>query len=72
MLDAAGNIEKKFREETGCVLIEPDFFNVFDFKGTGFKWLSGNPAKALEEPMNAVLTKTMAEKFFPGQDPLGH
>ena len=71
VLDASGETVAKFREESGCTLVESNFFKVFDFKGTDFKWLSGNPEKALTEPLSAVLTKTMAQKYFGDRDPMG-
>ena len=71
VLDASGKTVKKFREETGCVLLQPEFFKVFDFKNTEFKWLKGNPEKALLEPKSVVLTESIAKKYFGDEDPLG-
>lgn len=71
LIDASGRSVKKFREESGCVLIEPAFFKVFDFKGTDFKWIAGNPEKALREPFTVVLTRTLAKKYFGEADPVG-
>ena len=71
VLDASGQTVAKFREEAGFVLLQPEFFKVFDFKNTDFKWISGNPEKALVDPMSVVLTKTMAQKYFGDQDPIG-
>ena len=71
VLDASGGTVAKFEEESGCVLVEPEFFKVFDFKGTNFKWISGNPEKALVEPMTVVITKAMAQKFFGDQEAIG-
>jgi putative ABC transport system permease protein len=71
VLDASGKTVVKFREESGCVLLEPEFFDVFDFRGTEFKWIKGNPAKALGEPNRVVLTESMAKKYFGDQDPMG-
>lgn len=70
IIGADGATVEKFMEVRGFVLIEPEFFSVFDFKGTGFKWLSGDPIKSLSEPFGVVLTKTIAEKYFGDQDPL--
>ena len=69
--DAAGKTVAKYREEAGFVLLQPEFFKVFDFKNTDFKWISGNPEKALVDPLSVVLTKTMAQKYFGDQDPIG-
>ncbi len=71
ILDASGESVANFREESGCALVEPEFFKVFDFKDTGFEWMSGNPDKALTDPMTVVLTKSMAKKYFGDRDPIG-
>jgi putative ABC transport system permease protein len=71
VLDPAGSTVRKFREEAGCVLVEPAFFKVFDFKGTSFRWISGNPEKALNEPFSVVLTRSMAKKYFGAETALG-
>jgi putative ABC transport system permease protein len=68
--NASGN-ELRFREDDGCVLIEPSFFNVFDFRDSEFKWISGSPEVSLKEPFSVVLTKTMAKKYFGDEDPVG-
>ncbi|MFM9837923.1 MAG: ABC transporter permease [Cyclobacteriaceae bacterium] len=47
------------------VLIDPSFFKILDFKKTNFKWISGNPEKSLSEPFTVVLTKRLANKYFP-------
>lgn len=70
-LDPTGKTITKFQEVSGCVLVEPSFFDVFDFKGTNFKWISGNPTKALNDPYSIVLTETLAKKYFGNEDPLG-
>src|SRR5258708_8325714 len=67
----SGAIVRKFREERGCAMVEPSFFTIFDFKNTGFKWISGNPEKALTEPFTVVLTRTLAKKYFPDGNVLG-
>jgi putative ABC transport system permease protein len=71
VLDQSGTSMRKFREETGCALVEANFFEVFDFKGTDFSWISGNPKTALTEPFTVVLTKTLAKKYFGNDNPLG-
>jgi putative ABC transport system permease protein len=69
--DKSGAITLKFRENRGCVLVDPSFFKVFDFHSTGFKWIEGNLEKALIEPFNVVLTKSIADKYFPNGNALG-
>jgi putative ABC transport system permease protein len=41
-------------------------FRIFDFE-----WLQGDPATALAEPGTVVLTESIAEKYFPGENPMG-
>lgn len=48
------------------LLTNPDFFQVF-----GFSLAEGNPATALAQPYSVVLTQETAERFFPGQNPVG-
>ncbi|MFN3841613.1 MAG: ABC transporter permease, partial [Cyclobacteriaceae bacterium] len=43
----------------------PEFFDLFSFE-----LLKGNPQAALTEPYSIVITKSMEEKFFHGQDAL--
>jgi putative ABC transport system permease protein len=62
---------RKFKEDRGAAFVDSEFFNVFDFNGTGFKWISGNPAKAFNDPFGVVLTESMAKKYFGDGDPLG-
>lgn len=71
VLDPQGLTLKKFHETNGCALVEPSFFQVFDFQGTDFKWIAGNPETALQEPFSVVLTRSMAEKYFSTLDVLG-
>ena len=71
VLDPSGSSLKKFREESGCALVDPEFFEIFDFKDTEFKWLAGNPEKALKEPFSVVLSRSSAHKFFGDADALG-
>ena len=71
ILNREGNSVRKFREENGFALVEPSFFDVLDFKNTGFKWIHGNPAHALDEPFEVVLTRSLAEKYFGDENPVG-
>jgi putative ABC transport system permease protein len=45
---------------------EPDIIDIFDLEFT-----SGDPAAALGEPNVVALSESVAEKYFPGEDPLG-
>jgi putative ABC transport system permease protein len=71
VLDRSGNSIQKFREEAGCALVEENFFQIFDFKDTDFKWIAGNPQKALVEPFNVILTQTLSKKYFGDENPVG-
>ena len=51
--------------ETICVA-DPDIFEVFSFP-----LLKGDPATALMDPQNVVITEKNAEKYFQGEDPMG-
>ncbi|MGO4294283.1 ABC transporter permease [Chitinophaga sp. RAB17] len=53
------SVAQKFKEESGILYAEPEFFDLFDFK-----WLSGDKAAALKEPNTVVLTRSVAEKYF--------
>ncbi|MGE7778240.1 ABC transporter permease [Chitinophaga sp. NPDC101104] len=46
--------------------VEPSYFRILNFP-----LISGDPDKILNEPNNAIITQEMAEKFFPGQNPIG-
>lgn len=56
----------KVFEEKKFYLADSTFFDVFSFS-----LLRGNPKKVLNEPYTVVLTQRMADKYFPGEDPLG-
>jgi putative ABC transport system permease protein len=71
VLDKSGSVLTRFREDRGLAMVEPSFFRIFDFKDTKFKWIEGNPEKALTEPLSVVLTKTLAKKYFPEGNALG-
>ncbi len=60
----SGN-DKKFFEDFGrwC---ESSFFEIFTYE-----FIAGNPQKALAEPYSIVLTKSTAEKYFPGENAIG-
>ncbi|WP_341841218.1 ABC transporter permease [Chitinophaga caseinilytica] len=46
--------------------VEPSYFRILNFP-----LISGDPDKILNEPNNAIITQEMAEKLFPGQNPIG-
>lgn len=57
--------DQKFYEQN-VFFSDPSFFSVFDFTLT-----QGNAGKALTEANTAVLTKSIAEKYFRSEDPAG-
>lgn len=57
--------DRSFYEEK-VFFAEPDFLRMFDLKA-----VHGDPVKSLETPNSLVLTRTMAEKYFGSQDPVG-
>ena len=58
-LDKAGNPEKKFKEKTGVLLVQPAFFSIFDFH-----LVAGDPETVLTDRMSVVMTQSTAERFF--------
>jgi putative ABC transport system permease protein len=52
--------------ESGFAYADQDMLNILSIP-----MVYGDRAKALAEPNTIVLTKTKAEKFFPGQNPVG-
>ncbi len=63
--------DKIFSLDDGVVFTEPSFFEIFDFGGKGLSWLKGEGKQTLEKPFTAVITKEIAGRFFPGQEPIG-
>lgn len=69
--EAGSNLVRKEGEqqnvyENGFVYADPAFLDVFDFP-----MIEGQPLKALEQPYSVVLTASMAEKYFPEENPVG-
>lgn len=58
-LNKAGQPEKKFKEKTGVVLVQPSFFSIFNFP-----WLAGNPAKLGVAGKTIVMTESTADRYF--------
>ena len=42
-----GRSEEKFQEK-GFVLLEPSFFEIFDYSGHDVRWIAGNPEKCFK------------------------
>jgi len=52
--------------ENGVAVVDPDFFKIFSFP-----FLRGDPNTAMEDMYSIVISEKIANKFFPGEDPLG-
>jgi putative ABC transport system permease protein len=52
--------------ESGVVFTDPGVFSIFTWP-----LVAGNPAKALMDKNSIVLTKSMANKYFGDEDPMG-
>ncbi|MGV8093721.1 MAG: ABC transporter permease [Mangrovibacterium sp.] len=62
---------KKFTLTETAALTEPSYFNIFDYKNTGFKWIYGSPEESLSEPFSIVLSQDLANKIFGETNPVG-
>lgn len=59
VMDEHNQPAQKYKETRGFFFVEPEFFEIFDYK-----WLAGDPKKALSDPNTVALTQEMAEKYF--------
>ncbi|RNI26878.1 ABC transporter permease [Rufibacter latericius] len=57
---------RKFREERNVLFVEPAFFDLFDFDTNGI-----NAKQAIKDVNTVLLTQTIADKFFPSENPVG-
>ena len=54
-------------EENGIImLVDSTFFDIFNYE-----FLNGDPSTALSAPDNCVITKSLADTFFPDENPIG-
>ncbi|HEY5690140.1 MAG TPA: ABC transporter permease [Cyclobacteriaceae bacterium] len=58
--------EKKEFEENFIIGADSNFFSIFSFKV-----LKGDPAKALSNPNDIVMTESTAARYFGDEDPIG-
>src|SRR5258705_6499609 len=68
-LDMHGEVvqyKDKQMHESGILLTDPSFFDVFSYHLT-----RGNEATALNEPYSIILTESTAKKYFGDSDPMG-
>lgn len=57
---------KKFQEEAGVVFVEPNFFRVFDRA-----LMIGDAYKGLDEPFEAIISRSLAKKYFGREEVTG-
>jgi len=67
----SANNEQLYKLDIGSVITETSYFELFDFKNTGFKWIQGSPATSLTDPFSVVLSQPLAKKYFGGKDAVG-
>lgn len=58
--------ENKVFSERGVVVVDPDFFKIFSFP-----FREGDPNTVLDDIYSIVISEQIANKFFPGESPLG-
>jgi putative ABC transport system permease protein len=56
----------KFQEDQGVVFAQPNFFKIFDRK-----ILTGSAEKGLDDPNEAIITESLAKKYFPNEEAIG-
>ncbi len=57
---------EEFFENTRVLMSSEQFFEIFSFP-----LITGDPATVLDEPKSAVITKSIADTYFPNEDPIG-
>lgn len=65
-LEPTFRIGDKVHYETKVLFGDSTFFNIFNFE-----FAQGDPSTALRHPNSVVITESMANKYFPGQEALG-
>jgi putative ABC transport system permease protein len=60
----AGGKPTKHFDNTGTVIAEPQYFDIFKYN-----WLAGNSAAALNAPFTVVLTQSKAQQYFGNESP---
>ena len=61
----AGGERRSIQEEDGIAFTDENFYQILDRE-----WLQGNPLLALKAPNSAIISKSLAEKLFPGEGAL--
>ncbi|MEP7373282.1 MAG: ABC transporter permease [Chitinophagaceae bacterium] len=60
-----GDELKKFKEKEGAVFTEPELFEIFNFP-----LVQGNKKTVLTEPNTAIITESLAKKYFGDENPV--
>ena len=60
-----GDEAEFFKEEGGVAIVEPAYFDIFNFP-----LLKGDMKTALVEPNTAIITESLAKKYFGDADPI--
>ncbi len=60
-----GNYDR-FREEKGVAYVGDDFFKIFKYN-----WITGSKKQAFSKNNSVVLSKSLAEKYFGKENPIG-
>jgi putative ABC transport system permease protein len=58
VLNAAGQVDKKFKETSGVFATTPSFFKIFDFP------LVAGTSASLKDPNTALISQEIAQKYF--------
>lgn len=61
-----GDAPRKYSEEKGVVFTEPSFFRIFDRA-----MIVGDASKSLDEPNEAIISKSWAKRYFGKEDAIG-
>ncbi len=60
-----GKEKKKFKEKDGVTFAEPEYFEIFNFP-----LVQGDKKTALVEPNSAIITESIAKKYFGNENPV--
>jgi putative ABC transport system permease protein len=61
-----GKVAKKYNEERGVTFAQPNFFKIFDRK-----IIEGSAEKGLDDPNEAIISESLAKKYFGTTDAIG-
>ncbi|HEY0654948.1 MAG TPA: ABC transporter permease [Chryseosolibacter sp.] len=66
LVPQANGESKKFQEESGVVFTDPAYFKTFDRKV-----ITGDPLKGIDDPNEAMISVSLARKYFGKEDAIG-